>query len=150
MRGLKDLIPKAMEGQKENTDTRLKELNTELKSLKTLMSQRLNPAASASPSSFGRATPSPAPAPAPSTSTSNANSTSTPEASGPKPASVTDGSGAESVASVQNRTASPFGSGVPAGRAAIPAWQLAAKNKSSGADNATSSGSGTQEASGSA
>lgn len=43
VRGLKDLIPKAIEGSKEATDTRLKELNTELKSLKTLMAQRMNP-----------------------------------------------------------------------------------------------------------
>ncbi|RDL42004.1 Uncharacterized protein BP5553_01983 [Venustampulla echinocandica] len=146
VRGLKDLIPKAMEGQKETTDTRLKELNTELKSLKTLMGQRLNPTASASPSSFGRTTSSPAPTP----STNNVNGTPVTEASVPKPASVTDGSGTESVASVQGRTASPFNTGLPAGKAAIPSWQLAAKNKSSSSDNAAGTGSGTQEASGSA
>jgi peroxin-14 len=48
VRGLKDLIPKAMEGQKETTDSRLRELNTELKSLKTLMGQRMNPGATTS------------------------------------------------------------------------------------------------------
>lgn len=44
--GLRHLIPKAMEEQKEITDTQLKELNTELKSLKLLLSQRINPSVS--------------------------------------------------------------------------------------------------------
>jgi peroxin-14 len=55
VRGLKDLIPKAMEGQKETTDARLRELNSELKSLKTLMGHRMTPAASTSTNTYGRA-----------------------------------------------------------------------------------------------
>ncbi|KKY13486.1 putative peroxisomal membrane anchor protein [Diplodia seriata] len=37
VRGLRDLIPKALEAHKEGTDNRLKDLSQELKSLKTLM-----------------------------------------------------------------------------------------------------------------
>ncbi|KAF4629470.1 hypothetical protein G7Y89_g8673 [Cudoniella acicularis] len=134
VRGLKDLIPKAMEGQKETTDTRLRELNTELKSLKTLMGQRLNPPASPSTSTYGRpgvGTSTPAITP----NTNNYNGTAATENSNAKPVSVSSGNGTEAVAALQNRSASPFGSGfgtsAPAGKAAIPAWQMAAGNKSS-------------------
>jgi len=156
VRGLKDLIPKAMEGQKENTDTRLKELNTELKSLKTLMGQRMNPTTSTSttnsysrPSGMGASSVSSS-APTPNT-TSNGSSTT--EVVTPKPASVSNGTGTESVASVQNSTtgrSSPFNTGAPAGKAAIPAWQMAAANKNLNSGSATGTGSGSQEASGSA
>ncbi|KAI9825610.1 MAG: peroxisomal membrane protein pex14 [Thelocarpon impressellum] len=43
VRGLKDLIPRAMEAHKDATDARLKELNTELRSLKTLVGNRMAP-----------------------------------------------------------------------------------------------------------
>lgn len=150
VRGLKDLIPKAMEGQRENTDSRLKELNTELKSLKTLMGQRMNPASQTSTNSYGRpsgigassATGTPSATP-----NFNANQNSSAEVVSPKPASVSNGTGTESVASIQGRTASPFNTGAPAGRAAIPAWQMAAANKSSSSVNTTGT-SGTQDASG--
>jgi peroxin-14 len=150
VRGLKDLIPKAMEGQKENTDSRLKELNTELKSLKTLMGQRMNPSTQqpsnpySRPSGIGASTPTGTPSATP--STSNVNSSSV-EGVAPKPASVSNGTGTESVASIQGRTASPFNSGAPAGRAAIPAWQMAAANKSSSSVNTTGT---NQDASGAA
>ncbi len=155
VRGLKDLIPKAMEGQKETTDTRLRELNTELKSLKTLMGQRMNPTTSTNTNSYGRASglgassaPSPSPSPAPPTTTTNGASAT--EATTPKPASVSNGAGTESTASLQNRSATPFNTGAPAGRAAIPAWQMAAANKSTSSVNTTGGGSGSHEASGSA
>ncbi|KAH6707624.1 peroxisomal membrane anchor protein conserved region-domain-containing protein [Leptodontidium sp. 2 PMI_412] len=150
VRGLKDLIPRAMEGQKETTDTRLRELNTELKSLKTLMGQRMNPVSSTTTSnSYGRPSgmgTSSVPTPA----TSSTNGPSTTEVVTPKPASVSNGTGTESVASVQSSVqgrSSPFNTGAPSGKAAIPAWQMAAANKS---NNAASTGSGSQEASGSA
>jgi len=146
VRGLKDLIPKAIEGQKEMTDTRLKELNTELKSLKTLMGQRMNPQASSSTTPFARTTGAASTPVAPS-NTSTVNGTLPSEANTPKPASVSNGSGTESVASLQGRTASPFNTGAPSGRAAIPAWQMAAANKSSSSVNTTETGSGSQEAS---
>ncbi len=138
VRGLKDLIPRALDGQKESTDTRLRELNTELKSLKTLMGQRMNPGAS-STGSFGRTAGigSSTPIGTGSSPSINGNTTTTTEAVTPKPASVTNVAGTESTASLQGRSSSPFGTGAPAGRAAIPSWQL----KSTGS---TGSGSGPQ------
>ncbi|KAI9803032.1 MAG: hypothetical protein M1825_002267 [Sarcosagium campestre] len=41
VRGLKELIPRALETQKESNDGRLRDLNTELKSLKTLVGNRM-------------------------------------------------------------------------------------------------------------
>ncbi|KUJ20560.1 uncharacterized protein LY89DRAFT_446634 [Mollisia scopiformis] len=145
VRGLKDLIPKAMEGQKESTDTRLRELNTELKSLKTLMGQRMNPATSSSTSPYTRgptigSTPT-------NGSSANTNGSSGTDGVTPKPASVSNGAGTESVASLQGRSSSPFSTGMPASKAAIPSWQLASGHKST---SSTGTGSGSPEATGSA
>ena len=151
VRGLKDLIPKAMEGQKETTDNRLKELTTELKSLKTLMGQRMNPPAPASSLSYVRPGASGTSTPSAVSNASNVNGTSSTGASStepiaPKPASVNSPAGTEAVASLQGRAASPFNTGAPAGRAAIPAWQMAAANKSTSSVNAP--GNASQEPSG--
>jgi len=134
VRGLRDLIPKAIEGQKESTDARLQELNAELKSLKKLMGQRMNPASTTSAvgvGSVGRAASTPVPqasssAPAVQPQTNGTSSTT----DGPKTASVSNGKGTEATASLAGRTSSPFSAGIPSGRAAIPAWQMAAANKS--------------------
>jgi peroxin-14 len=144
VRGLKDLIPKAMEGQREATDTRLKELNTELKSLKVLMGQRMNPASSTTTSSYGRTVGNSTSTATPSSATGSISiNGSASESITPQPASVSSGAGTESVASLQGRSASPFNTGAPPGRAAIPAWQMAAANKNSTATNT----SGSQEVS---
>ncbi|PMD48333.1 hypothetical protein L207DRAFT_383847, partial [Hyaloscypha variabilis F] len=129
VRGLKDLIPKAMEGQKETTDSRLRELNTELKSLKTLMGQRMNPGATTSTTPYGR--PSGIGSSSPVVSSPITNGSSSADATTAKPASVSNGTTTEAVASLQSRSSTPFGTGAPVGRAAIPAWQMAAANKSS-------------------
>ncbi|PGH23338.1 hypothetical protein AJ80_02591 [Polytolypa hystricis UAMH7299] len=135
VRGLKDSIPKAIDGAKEGNDRRLRELGTELKSLKVLLGNRLSASAgaSASPSttppiprtmsagpgvSSGPAETRPAvngapsvSQPAPPTSTTAGLPASQPAAPAPAPTS-----------------SSPFSQlGKPA---AIPAWQMAAANKS--------------------
>lgn len=51
VRGLRDLIPRAMEAQKENADSRLKELSTELRSLKTLVGNRMGVGSASRPAS---------------------------------------------------------------------------------------------------
>lgn len=140
VRGLKDLIPKAIEGQKESTDARLRELNTELKSLKTLMGQRLNPA----PSTANTYTRPSSTTPAPTMASSNASNYKSANDAGPGPASVSNSNGAEAVASLQARSSSPFGSGAPAGKAAIPSWQMAA-HKSTGSVNTVGNSSGPAE-----
>ena len=48
VRGLKDALPKALDTQREVTDGRLREVNTELKGLRTLIGQRMNNGASSS------------------------------------------------------------------------------------------------------
>ncbi|QSZ30184.1 hypothetical protein DSL72_004704 [Monilinia vaccinii-corymbosi] len=154
VRGLKDLIPKAMEGQKEATDNRLKELAVELKSLKTLMGQRMNPPSSMNP--YNRVQSSTLPSSPITSVTTPSNSTpvgeSLTESITPRPASVSTSSGTEAVASLQGRSASPFNTGAPAGGAKIPAWQMAAANKSTSSipTTTTTITNGTSEASGSA
>lgn len=153
VQNLKDAIPRAMNNQKDVTDTRLREVNAELKSLKTLITQRMNPTATSTsvsnylrPAASGNATPSsPAATPAP---VENASNEAKEEA---KPA--------QDYLSNANRPApspSPFSSGMQS-RASIPAWQMAAA-KSAGSSSSTAangtteaeSSSETQEASGSA
>lgn len=151
VQNLKDAIPRAMNNQKDLTDTRLREVNAELKSLKTLITQRMNPTATSTsvsnylrPAASGNATPSsPAATPAP---VENASTETKEEA---KPA--------QDYLSNANRPApSPFSSGMQS-RASIPAWQMAAA-KSAGPSSSTAangtteaeSSSETQEASGSA
>jgi len=149
VRGLKDLIPKAMEGQKETTDNRLKELNSELKGLKTLVGQRMNIPASPT-NAYGRTIGIGTYTVAPTPNTASVSGSSSTDLITPKPASVSNGVATESVASLQGRSSSSFNAGAPAGGAAIPAWQMAAANKSSSSVNTTSTGSGSQETGGAA
>ncbi|ESZ91067.1 hypothetical protein SBOR_8561 [Sclerotinia borealis F-4128] len=173
VRGLKDLIPRAMEGQKEATDNRLKELAVELKSLKTLMGQRMNPSSTMNPYSRvqnatlpSNATPISSIATPISSITTPISSITTPissitnpssstltgesptESVTPRPASVSTISGTEAVASLQGRSASPFNSGATPGGAKIPAWQMAAANKSTSSIPATTTTNASPETSG--
>ncbi|KAK3381364.1 peroxisomal membrane anchor protein conserved region-domain-containing protein [Podospora didyma] len=151
LQNLKESIPRAMDNQKELTDTRLREVNTDLKSLKTLITQRMNLATAPSPSggnylrqTNSNATPAAVPV---TTGNENKNTSNSKAASGadqPKPESSSFG------------RSSPFSSGMSQ-KASIPAWQLmASKNAASTAAaaatapvNGTDSGSDTQEATGS-
>lgn len=136
VQALKDAIPKALNTQKDLTDNRLREINNELGSLKTLVSQRIN-SAPATP-----ATPAP---PAPTPRTLNGNLPVPVSAS--KQATVAD-EAAEKPAtpspavepptslaqSTFNRTSSARGSGSGSGsgstgKASIPAWQMAFTNQ---------------------
>lgn len=157
VRGLRDLIPKALDAQKEANDNRLKELSTELKSLKTLIGNRMS---------------APAPAPVPRAPTtpyygSSANGTSTPAATATTqpasteqptstpPAASSAMPGGASTGAANGTASAPTPAAEPkpvqswrgsAGRAAIPAWQMAAAKKSEDAKKDTSE-SGTVEAS---
>jgi len=149
VQNLKDSIPRGLNNQRDLTDTRMREVNAELKSLKTLITQRMNPTATSTsvssflrPTASGNATPSsPATTPAP------AESATAGTKEEPKPAAQ------DPLANAPR--ASPFSSGMQA-KASIPAWQMMASKsaESSGtpAVNGTGAGSssGTQEASGSA
>ncbi len=132
VQGLKDSIPRALNNQKDLTDTRLREVNAELKSLKTLITQRMNPTAtSTSVSNFLR----------PSTTTGSLG----PEATGvngvAKPATVED----EQPKRPEPRDfgtsagrASPFASSSSGpSKASIPAWQLAMSKNAGGSASST-------------
>ncbi|KAI1003274.1 hypothetical protein K3495_g4931 [Podosphaera aphanis] len=112
--GLRNLIPKAIEGQKENVDSRLKELNNELKSLKLLLSQRMNPGTLTSPSLNGRTHGFSNPNPVSITST---------DVDAPLTTDVNDEKG---EATSTNPTSSAVLAKASSGKTvAIPSWQLA-------------------------
>lgn len=145
MKSLKDVIPKSMSANKEFTDGRLREIANEVKSLKSLIGQRMSSNAPSSPSNgnYLRST--------------NGNAMSSSPTATPSRDAETKENGevkesinveTPSAASRQDYISSlgarstPFGSGMPAGKASIPAWQLAMA-KGSGAGE---SASGSQEA----
>jgi peroxin-14 len=152
MKTLKDIIPKNMNANKEFTDGRLREIANEVKSLKALIGQRMSagsvttPAPSSGSASYLRP------------STGNAGPTSPAAATSASPG--LEGTGKENEKEGDNQVqttkqdymsslngrSSPFGSGMPAGKASIPAWQMALANKNSGGDSTSSS---QQEAGGS-
>lgn len=153
VRGLRDLIPKALDAQKESTDNRLRELSTELKSLKTLIGNRMSSGtarpASTTPSYYGM-NQSQSPAPTPNVNGTPAASTPAPQpTSTPAPSEQTNGSSATegqasgsatpttaSTPSTEKPAPSSF-SRLPSGRA-IPAWQMAAAKKTEEAKKDTS------------
>ncbi len=120
MRSVKDLVQKGLEAQKDSADGKLKELHTELKSLKTLVGSRIGGASrlagdAADGSSSGKVV--------------NGDSQSK------------DGPVAGSAATNGGGSESPEASSKPTprvNRAAIPAWQMAAASK----DGSASSGQG--------
>lgn len=164
VRGLRDLIPKALDAQKDATDTRLKELSSELKSLKTLVGNRMGAGAArppaATPASYygagqplgsvsntnsisGAATPTPAPVSAPATPAPEQSSAS---------ASVSDSQGTSNGVAHSTATEKPASASLPYGRmangrAAIPAWQMAAAKKNEEAKKDTSESGTAVEAS---
>ncbi|KAG9694363.1 peroxin 14, partial [Aureobasidium melanogenum] len=123
IRGLKDMIPAAMEAQKKSADQRLADLATEMKSLKTLINNRMS-----APAPTSRPNPS-APTFNPSTGSGAAVASAVPA---PEPSSTESVSTpvTEPKSSIPDRssTSSPYGRSMN-GRAAIPAWQLAANKK---------------------
>ncbi len=138
------MIPKAMKAQEESSDTRLKELNAELKSLKVLISNRMASPAAVSPQqpqqqqqkaavmnganmfgSYGTASVNGGIGSGTQTPTSEANAVNTsmpPAYNTPVPAPV-------------NQNHNPYArSGQRQG--GIPAWQMAAAKKLSETDSA--------------
>ncbi|RYP45061.1 hypothetical protein DL768_008533 [Monosporascus sp. mg162] len=159
MKSLKSALPNAMSAQKEFTDGRLKEISAEVRSLKSIISQRMNPASAASIAATSNPRPSNSNAfptgPAANTgATSNplppTNVAATPAvdaaAKEDGEANKTDGDGSASspapapatrqdyLSSLGGRP-SPFGSGLPAGKASIPSWQLSAAKAASGSQS---------------
>ncbi|KAK2013917.1 hypothetical protein LZ32DRAFT_627999 [Colletotrichum eremochloae] len=119
---LKDSIPKAMNTQKDLTDSRLKEVNSELTSLKTLITQRMNAASSASMNNLragGNAASTSGPNRPAATGSDNQAGSTEPAANSDTP---------KTVGTPTYHRPSPF-SGATGAKASIPAWQMAMANK---------------------
>lgn len=163
VRGLRDLIPKALDAQKDATDTRLKELSSELKSLKTLVGNRMGAGAARPPTTTpsyygggqtlgsastpsnasGSTTPAAAPVSAPATPAPE------PATSSSTSAAVGSSAAVSTPASEKPAASSPYGR-MANGRAAIPAWQMAAAKKSEEAKKEAGESGTAAEASASA
>ena len=135
MTEIREQIPKAIEKEREGTDARLKAVGTEMKSLKTLVANRMAGGAPRATPGYTPApavpnqTPSPAPA-APVTTETNGT---------PEPVAQE----AEKPAAVPERTisSSPFGRTLGGKPPSIPAWQLAAKKRTEDAKKDAANGS---------
>ena len=145
IKSMRDSLPRAIDTVKEGSEKQLKELSNELASLKSLMQNR---AASSGASSFNiPRVPKPDPAQIPYSSSNRTSNVGTPTTEVPAPGSssnVTGVNGAGTVPSFAVPSSSGSQStgasapaakptstnlGYGAGKASIPAWQLAAQNK---------------------
>ncbi|KAJ5950686.1 uncharacterized protein N7479_009099 [Penicillium vulpinum] len=132
VKSLKDAIPKALEGAREGNENRLKELGTELKSLKTLLGNRLGgsgatPLAGRTVGSTSIPSPSrPAPEETPATSTPLAAANSLAATVTPAEQEPTQAATPAST----SQTLNPLSQLGRSGSASIPAWQMAAANRS--------------------
>ncbi|KAK8053876.1 hypothetical protein PG996_013177 [Apiospora saccharicola] len=141
---LKDAIPKSMTANKDFTDERLREIANEVKSLKSLIGQRMSsaPASSNSTTSnnYLQSAKSNAP-PAPTATPANEPETKSNGEAKEGTNGDTPAAGRQDYLSSLGGRSSPFASGMPAGKAAIPAWQLAMANQGpSDADNTSQQG----------
>lgn len=153
---IKEVIPQAIQKEKETTEGRLKDLGTEMKSLKTLVGNRMGqPQRPVPPYGSQQApngvngingtsaqpqaqTPAPVQSPAPTqTPAAETNGTNGTAEDGQKPASALPD---------RSSTASPY-SRMLGGKAQIPSWQLAAKKRSEEAKNESVNGSESQNTS---
>lgn len=131
VKSLKDAIPKALEGARDGNENRLKELGSELKSLKTLLGNRLG-GSGAGPVA-GRtvgSTPIPSvPRPAPEETPASPNPPALAAANGLAP-TVTPVEQEPTQAEPPSTSQSPNPLSQLGRSASIPAWQMAAANRS--------------------
>jgi len=150
LKTMKDSLPRAIDSVRDGSEKQLKELSSELGSLKLLMSNRFGGSAPSS-SNFGaagaRPQPTPQPVPQPQADSASAlrSGTSTPStelapgsssnatganASGTVPSFATPSVPSYAAsASVAARPKPSTSFGTSGGKASIPAWQMAAQNK---------------------
>ena len=144
---LKDAIPKALQGAREGNEHRLKELGTELKSLKVLLGNRLGGGAGSASPAAGRtgspaipgtsrpeesaaapaaapAAPAAAPAAPASAAAPAAPAAPATDVTAPAPTNGTDTAPTASPAPASPSPLSQLGKS-----ASIPAWQMAAANR---------------------
>lgn len=138
-------IPKSMAAHKEFTDGRLKEIGNEVKSLKSLISQRMNAAPTSIPSPVNgthlrnTSIPNAASVSSPATPSAETKDNGTPNGGSSSSSTSAQGENKSAAAppavpskqdyiSTLGGRSSPFGSGAPAVKASIPSWQMAANN----------------------
>lgn len=114
VQGLKDLVPKALEGWKASGDARLEDLSQEMQSLKRLLENRVGKAGGGMPPT-GRGYPPP--------------STNGQQSAVDNPSGSVDTSGSIPESTTGSAAPAP-GVTVPKRERAIPAWQKAAAGKS--------------------
>lgn len=125
VRGLRDLIPKALEGQKESQKKALEDLQTELKSLKQLVINRTGAGRPSFMPNGGVGTPPLDPG-----AGQNGNSGGMILGSGGAGQALgTGGNSLSGLARKDGNSPLPFGGGIS--RPAIPAWQMAASKNAS-------------------
>lgn len=143
VRVVKEMIPRAMESQKDAQDQRLKDLAAEMKSLKTLISNRMAAPAPAPSTASYSSRPNPTAASftppsatagstsTPSSQTPAADSTSANTSQSAEPVSQpsSDSKPTPSSAPDRSSTSSPYGRMMNGRAASIPAWQMAANKK---------------------
>lgn len=139
VRELKSLVPEALQGWKANGDARLDELSQEVASLKKLLENRVGRSAGTS-TPVGRGYPPPTANGQSNSKEDKAGSSTNQGGSSANPAASGDASGPANNSSPRQREdSSSRRGGFGADRkAAIPAWQMAAANKS--ADSAALNG----------
>lgn len=156
---LRDLIPKAIEKEKQAQEERLKELGTEMKSLKTLVQNRMRDGVGSTPLRPSTPSYSSSQQQPPSQNgqvlgngTTVQQSDDVPSSSSSSPAAENRGNSSPYTAPASTSSSStttnsnPYQSrllGNSAGKAAIPAWQLAAKKKSEDAKAAAAASNST-------
>ncbi|KAJ6019111.1 hypothetical protein N7499_009731 [Penicillium canescens] len=134
VKSLKDAIPKALEGAREGNENRLKDLGTELKSLKVLLGNRLG-GSGATPVAGRTVGSTPIPTAPRQTPEETPASSTTPAPSNGLAATVTPAEQEPTQAAAPATPAAPSPSPnnplSKLGRSAsIPAWQMAAANRS--------------------
>lgn len=138
VRGLRDLIPKALEGQKESQKKALEDLQTELKSLKQLVINRTGAGRPSFMPNGGMGTPPLDPGAA--AALQNGNGGGNTLGSGMGQTLGAGGNALGGLARKDGNSPLPFG-GV--NRPAIPAWQMAA-NKAASPPQTTANGDGPE------
>ena len=116
--GLKQLVPQSLEQWKQNGDARLEELGLELQSLKKLLENRV-----------GKSAAMPTYTPPPPKNSAHYGAAATSETSTPNAEPAGDSAAPAPGGMVPKRDSSSP-KRTSGGRAAIPAWQMAAANKS--------------------
>ncbi|KAK0382907.1 hypothetical protein NLU13_8823 [Sarocladium strictum] len=137
---LKEALPKAMQDQRDSTDNRMREVNTELASLKTLMTQRLTSASASASQSTNPLRPTSGNTPQP----ARVDPASSESAAVEEEKTTTSTPSASASTAPKSTRQSSFKTGrAPGGKASIPAWQMAMANggSSEGTENQANGGS---------